>query len=446
MTEATHVGELLSGYLDAALPAAERERVESHLEACAACRAELEALRALQIELGAATPPEPPPGYWERFAGRVEKRLPQPEPAGTGALAARIVAWLLPSGRLAWTRAVGAVATITIVTYVAMHGFRHEEVAIQPRETLGSSPDAARPSARPNAGATAPAERSPEAKPQAEPLPSRSFETRSSPALPAPATTTLGAPSDAAGAKRELGKSAYAAKQQDRLAARETGEAERYDALADEKKVQATGETSAAPAPTPVPALPEGAMNTVAAPRGAVASPQTAPQALKAGPRIESDLAQSAAPATSVENTDVLLFVQAALAGDTGRAHAAWEAFQKVGTAADAEHMRSWLGRVEPAAAGKDLRERSVARMLSKSSTDPAVAQLLDLDALVWPRRGDPSFGATVSDLAGRFEAHAAAGAEPRARAIAYLEWLAVQAPDAASRDLLHARVEKLRD
>ncbi|MGH7362007.1 MAG: zf-HC2 domain-containing protein, partial [Candidatus Methylomirabilales bacterium] len=38
MTE--HLGELLTGYLDAALTAEERTRVENHLAACGVCRAD----------------------------------------------------------------------------------------------------------------------------------------------------------------------------------------------------------------------------------------------------------------------------------------------------------------------------------------------------------------------------------------------------------------------
>lgn len=447
MTEPTHVGELLSGYLDAALPAAERDRVAMHIESCAACRAELEALRALQIELGAAPPPEPPPGYWDRFAARVEKRLPQPEPEGPGAFA-RIAAWLLPSRRLAWTGALGAVATITIVSYVALRGFRHADLAIQPRESLGSASDAARPPERPQIGAPAPADRSLEAMPSPAAPQSRGLsETRSlrttgSVSAPAPRPGAQ----NAAPAKLELEKSLGAAPQQERLTARENGEAQRFDVTADEKKSQAKGEPSA---PVPAPASPGGAMSYSVANKAAMPNPAAAPQALKATPqagqRLETDVDQSAAFATSVENTDVLRFVQAALAGDTGGARAAWEAFEKVGAAADAEHMRRWLERLEPATSGKELRQSSRAPMLSMQSMDPAVAQLLDLDALVWPRRGDAGFGAVVSDLAVRLEAHAAAAAESRARAIAYLEWLAAQAPDAASRDLFQARVEKLR-
>ena len=161
---------------------------------------------------------------------------------------------------------------------------------------------------------------------------------------------------------------------------------------------------------------------------------------------MQFDRAEPAAPEASLENAGVLRFVQAALASDTGAARAACDAFLKLGSAADVDHMRSWLGRVEPAPQGQELRLRSQRYMLSNQSADPAVAQLLDLDALVWPRRADGSFGAVVADLAGRFEAHAAAGAESRGRAIAYLDWLAAQAPDAASRDLWHERAEKLRD
>jgi hypothetical protein len=444
MKKEIHVGELLSGYLDAALDRGERERVESHLQACERCRAELQTLRALQADLRAAPRPEPPPGYWERFAARVESELPEHEPRSPVAWAARVAEWFLPSGRLAWTRAVGAVATITIVTFVAIRGFQHADVGMQPRETLGSSPSAEPPPTRQEPSTSVTSD-----------LDDRTQTSRdlgqsqgTSGGLPVPSTPApegFASPPHEARAKRELGKSAAAPRQKP-LLARDAGEKERPDAPAEEMSVTATTEAySAAPAPSPLP--PPGAQtNRMAAPQAAAPSPEAAPQALKAGSLAEVERAEPAAPVASVENAGVLRFVQAALAGDTGAAREACEAFQKLGAAAAAEHMRSWLRRVEPAPQGKELRRPSQEYMLSNQSADPAVAQLLDLDALVWQRRADTSFGSVVADLAGRFEAHAAAGAESRGRAVAYLDWLAAQAPDAASRDLWHERAEKLRD
>ncbi|MGH9161032.1 MAG: anti-sigma factor family protein [Vicinamibacteraceae bacterium] len=54
--------ERLSAYLDGALPEAEREAVETHLTACAACRARLQTLRAVKHALARLPSCEEPPG------------------------------------------------------------------------------------------------------------------------------------------------------------------------------------------------------------------------------------------------------------------------------------------------------------------------------------------------------------------------------------------------
>ncbi|MCI0370553.1 MAG: zf-HC2 domain-containing protein [candidate division NC10 bacterium] len=77
MTE--HLGELLTGYLDAALTAEERTRVEDHLAACGVCRANLEELRRNAAAVGNL--PELPVA--PDFAGRVTARLPRPGLAQT---------------------------------------------------------------------------------------------------------------------------------------------------------------------------------------------------------------------------------------------------------------------------------------------------------------------------------------------------------------------------
>ncbi|MGH7407675.1 MAG: zf-HC2 domain-containing protein, partial [Candidatus Methylomirabilales bacterium] len=77
MTE--HLGELLTGYLDAALTAEERSRVENHLAACGVCRADLEELRRNAAAVGNL--PELPVA--PDFAGRVAARLPRPGLAQT---------------------------------------------------------------------------------------------------------------------------------------------------------------------------------------------------------------------------------------------------------------------------------------------------------------------------------------------------------------------------
>ena len=54
--------ELLSAYLDGALPPPEREELEAHLAQCPACRARLESLRAVKHALARLPSREAPPG------------------------------------------------------------------------------------------------------------------------------------------------------------------------------------------------------------------------------------------------------------------------------------------------------------------------------------------------------------------------------------------------
>jgi anti-sigma factor RsiW len=66
--------DLLSPYLDGELPPRRRAAAADHLGGCAACRAALEELRALDTELRLQPRPEPGP----RFAAAVMARLGEP--------------------------------------------------------------------------------------------------------------------------------------------------------------------------------------------------------------------------------------------------------------------------------------------------------------------------------------------------------------------------------
>lgn len=67
--------ERLNDYVDRLLPAGERERLESHLERCGACRREVEAIRSL-IASAAALPGaiDPPDDLWDDIADRTTRR------------------------------------------------------------------------------------------------------------------------------------------------------------------------------------------------------------------------------------------------------------------------------------------------------------------------------------------------------------------------------------
>ena len=69
-----HVSELLAAYHDGELSLKRQQQVESHLQDCPACRAELEELEGLTSALKAYIVPDSTPP--ERFAAQVQLRLP----------------------------------------------------------------------------------------------------------------------------------------------------------------------------------------------------------------------------------------------------------------------------------------------------------------------------------------------------------------------------------
>jgi anti-sigma factor RsiW len=72
-----HLEELLSGYIDEQLTADERARVEQHLAECAACRAELDALRELKTAVREArltqTMDVTPEFFWSQVRRHIEQ-------------------------------------------------------------------------------------------------------------------------------------------------------------------------------------------------------------------------------------------------------------------------------------------------------------------------------------------------------------------------------------
>lgn len=93
MTGGSCRSEALTALVDGALSHDERDRVQAHLARCDACRAEVEAQRAVKARLGglAATPPEPTPTLLAALRGLavpgVEPRgRPGPVPSGPSSL------------------------------------------------------------------------------------------------------------------------------------------------------------------------------------------------------------------------------------------------------------------------------------------------------------------------------------------------------------------------
>jgi hypothetical protein len=56
----------------------------AHLEACAACRAQAEALRAVLRDVDALDVPEPSPLFWDHFSARVRRAIDAAPPPASG--------------------------------------------------------------------------------------------------------------------------------------------------------------------------------------------------------------------------------------------------------------------------------------------------------------------------------------------------------------------------
>lgn len=92
MTE--HVINWINAYLDGELHGRRLAQVESHLDECAECRAELASLQALSTMLREAPLPDFPPA--ERFAANVVLGLPRKPETSPARKALEIAWWLAP--------------------------------------------------------------------------------------------------------------------------------------------------------------------------------------------------------------------------------------------------------------------------------------------------------------------------------------------------------------
>jgi anti-sigma factor RsiW len=88
-----HVIELLAAYHDGELTSHRRHQVENHLQDCAACRAELDALEGLSSFLKSDLAPHQTTP--ERFAAQVQLRLPHAVPSRILQKAGEPPKWLL---------------------------------------------------------------------------------------------------------------------------------------------------------------------------------------------------------------------------------------------------------------------------------------------------------------------------------------------------------------
>lgn len=396
MTDLSHVDDLLSAYMDGELDAAMRARVEAHLQACARCGQELETWRGLHAQLRDAAVPDPGAAYWSRFATRVHERLPGAASSRTPWVE-RLAGWFAPSERIAWGRVAGAFAIVTLVTYVGMRGFEPDRVqGIKPPAESGHSMTTQPTVPSPAPAATPPPGPEPSVTEDVDLARPAPIPSRRSPALPkqSAAAPDADAPEERAGVASAERAAADARSATQPVASHVTNSALAERSVADEV---AKTERPAAGAMPP--------------------APGTATQ-------------RAQVPSTPGAEDDVRTFVAAALVGDTLAARAMRDAMAaRDPAAAQLKPMDAWLQLPVPSAAG-----------VRRATT----AELAALDALLWPRREQPALRPHVEELARRLTQHAE-DAALRARAVAYVEWLAETAPDAAGRAAWRATLESLR-
>jgi hypothetical protein len=109
--------------IDEGLPSSRREELLGHVNACAACAAELSACRDVLTLVRAEPVPEPSPRFWEEYLPSLKRRIEQ---AGSGR-ERRSAAWLAAiRSWLTWPRplvAGVAVAAISVLLVVRLPGF-----------------------------------------------------------------------------------------------------------------------------------------------------------------------------------------------------------------------------------------------------------------------------------------------------------------------------------
>jgi len=133
MTE--HVLEWLNAYLDGELGGLRLHQVESHLQRCASCRAELASLRRLSTLLQ-ETPPPVEFTPVERFAANLNLRLPRRPQTVKPQRVPGFRGWLVPAGLLlAWFFVQALFLVNTMVTAAGTAG-------VLPAETTALLQDA----------------------------------------------------------------------------------------------------------------------------------------------------------------------------------------------------------------------------------------------------------------------------------------------------------------
>jgi len=112
-----HVTEWLNAYLDSELKSNQIQHVEAHLAECLACRDELESLARISSLVREVRAPEFTAS--ERFAARVNLRLPQRRAPASKNRALEIGWWMIPVGLVGSWIFIGTSFLVTDILAVA---------------------------------------------------------------------------------------------------------------------------------------------------------------------------------------------------------------------------------------------------------------------------------------------------------------------------------------
>jgi hypothetical protein len=164
-------GDMLCDYAEGAMAPEARLAAEAHLQGCADCRRELEAVRGYFTNMAgfAALEPEPAP---RDFLAKVRARLPQPSPWKTA-----FGKWLFP-----WKLVPAQIIGLCMLGVTGLLLYRMKdrvESAPAPVAAIAPAPSPEEPSAKEPA---APPEPEPKAAPAAAPMVTAPVERRAAPA------------------------------------------------------------------------------------------------------------------------------------------------------------------------------------------------------------------------------------------------------------------------
>jgi hypothetical protein len=80
----SEIKELTVPYLELDLEPARVREITIHVDGCANCRAEMEAVRQVLVRVKGVTVPDPGDQFWSEFPGRVRRELAQAQVEGQG--------------------------------------------------------------------------------------------------------------------------------------------------------------------------------------------------------------------------------------------------------------------------------------------------------------------------------------------------------------------------